>query len=193
MLWEGLFLDIDPLRKERRIKKIRKWCKVLGHPSTVRPRNLNPTRVRWNTSTTRSRGTKKNYPQYITSLDPNRSRKKQVVAGQDNYMIIPCNLSICDSTTWVLDTRSPFNIYNSLQGLQVSKKFEEGERFLNVGDGRSILVLALGTVKLVFKSNIITLSECHFCPSFLLNIISVGLLTMYGYEILIKEIILISL
>ena len=108
-------------------------------------------------------------------------------------MITPCNFSICDSTTWVLDNESSFNICNSLQGLQVRKRFEEGERFLNVGDGRSVPILALETIKLVFKSNVIILSECHFYPSFLLNIISIDLLTMYGYEISIKKIILISL
>ena len=102
-------------------------------------------------------------------------------------MITLCNFSIYDSTTWVLDTGSSFNIYNLLQGLQVSKRFEEDERFLNVRDGRPVPVLALETIKLVFKSNIIVLSKYHFCPSFLLNIIFVGLLAMYGYKILIKK------
>ena len=84
-------------------------------------------------------------------------------------MITPYNFSICDSTTWILDIESPFNICNLLQSLQVSRRFEEGKRFFNVGDGRPVPVLALGTIKLVFKSNVIVLSECHFCPSFLLN------------------------
>ena len=108
-------------------------------------------------------------------------------------MITPCNFLIYDSTTWVLDTESLFNICNSLQVLQVSRRFEEGERFFNIEDGRSVPVLALGIIKLVFKFNVIILSECHFCPSFLLNIICVGLLAMCGYKILIKKIILISL
>ena len=58
-------------------------------------------------------------------------------------MITPCNFSICDIADWILDTGSPFHIYNSLQGLQINKRFEQGERFLNVGDGRPVLVLAL--------------------------------------------------
>ena len=97
-------------------------------------------------------------------------------------MITPYNFSIYDSIIWILDTRSSFNICNSLQGLQVSKTFEEGESFLNVGDEKSVPILALGIIKLVFKSNIIVLSECHFYPSFLLNIIYVGLLAMYTVE-----------
>ena len=51
-------------------------------------------------------------------------------------------------------------------------RFEEGDRFLNVGDGRPIPVLALETIKVVFKSNIIVLSKYHFCPFFLLNIVA---------------------
>ena len=101
-------------------------------------------------------------------------------------MIKPYTFSICDTMTWVLDTGSPINICNSLQGLQVSESFEEGERFLNVGDGRSVPVLALGIIKLVFDSQVVILNDCHFCPTFLLNIISVGLLTK-RYKISIKK------
>ena len=79
-------------------------------------------------------------------------------------MIIPCNFSIYDSTIWILDTGSPFNIYNLLHDLQVSRRFEEDGRFSNVGDGRSVSVLVLVIIKLVFKSNIIILSEYHFYP-----------------------------
>ena len=102
-------------------------------------------------------------------------------------MITPCNSSICDCTIWVLNIESSFNICNSLQGLQVSRRFEEDERFFNIRDGRSVSVLVLETIKLIFKSNVIVLSEYHFCPFFLLNIISIDLLAMYGSEILIKK------
>ena len=40
-------------------KEQKKRCKVLGHPSPVRPKNPNPIRVRWNASTARSRGTRR--------------------------------------------------------------------------------------------------------------------------------------
>ncbi len=43
---------------------------------------------------------KRNCPQYIASLDPNRPKKKmQSVADQGTYMITPCNFSICDNST----------------------------------------------------------------------------------------------
>ena len=65
-------------------------------------------------------------------------------------MIKPYTFSICDIMTWVLDTGSPINICNSLQELQVSESFEEDKRFLNVEDGRSVSVIALRIIKLVF-------------------------------------------
>ena len=102
-------------------------------------------------------------------------------------MITPYNFSICDTATWILDSGSPIHIYNSLQGLQVSRRFEDGERFLNVGDGRSVPVLALEIVKLVFNSSVITLDDCHFCPSFLMNVISVDLLAKQDYDLSIKK------
>ena len=85
--------------------------------------------------------------------------------------------------TWILDTDSPINIGNSLQELQVSRRFEDDKRFLNVRDERSIPVLALE----IIKPHVIVLSDCHFCPSFLLNVISVGLLAKKNYEISIKN------
>ena len=102
-------------------------------------------------------------------------------------MITLYNFFICDTTTWVLDAGSPYHICNSMQGLQVSRRFDEGERFLNVGDGSKVSVLALGIMNLVINSRTVILSECHYYPSFLLNIISVDLLAMYGYKFLIKK------
>ena len=71
--------------------------------------------------------------------------------------------------------------------MQVSRRFEQGERFLNVGDGRPVPVLALEILKLVFESHTVVLSDYYFCPSFFLNIISVGLLVINNYEISIKK------
>ena len=125
---------------------------------------------------------KKNCPLYIAFLDPNRPKKMQ-----GNYMITSCNFSICDTTAWVLDTESPYHICNSMQGLQVSRRIDEGKRFLNVGDGSKVPVLALEIMNLIINSQNVILSECHYCPSFLLKIISVGLLAMNGYQFLIKK------
>ena len=67
-------------------------------------------------------------------------------------MITPCNFSLIDTMTRVLDIESPIHICNSLQDLQDTRRFGEGKRFLNVGDGRSVSVIALGIIKLIFES-----------------------------------------
>ena len=77
--------------------------------------------------------------------------------------------------TWVLDTGSSIHICNLLQGLQVTRRFGEGERFLNVENERSVPILALGIIMLVFNSHFIILNDCHYYLSFLLNVIFVGL------------------
>ena len=105
-------------------------------------------------------------------------------------MITPCSFSICDTTNWVLDTESPIHICNSLQRLRISRRFKEGERFLNMEDGSRVPVLALGVMELCFESCKILLSDSHFCPSFLLNVISVYQLAIEGYDFLIKKDIL---
>ena len=56
-MWEGLLLDVDPLRKRRRTRRTKKGYKMLGHPSPVRPRNPSPIRVRQNAFTVKSKGT----------------------------------------------------------------------------------------------------------------------------------------
>ena len=45
-------------------------------------------------------------------------------------------------------------------------------------------------MELFFESCKILLSDCHFCPSFLLNVISVGQLAIEGYDFSIKKDIL---
>ena len=110
-----------------------------------------------------------------------------MIASQGTYTITLCNFSICDTTIWVLDIESLVYIYNSLQGLQISRKFKNDERFLNRRDGSQVSILALGVVQLVFKSNSVILSDCHYCPSFLMNIISIDLLIKDGYSLSIKN------
>ena len=92
---------------------------------------------------------KQNCLAHIATLDPNRPKKKkrQMLVAQGNYMITPCNFSIYDSTNQILDIESLINIYNSLQGLQVRRRFKNNERFLTIGDGRSIPVQALGVIE----------------------------------------------
>ena len=56
-----------------------------------------------------------------------------------------------------------------------------------MGDGSRVLVPTLEVVELYFESCKILLSDCHYCPSFLLNVISVGQLVIEGYDFSIKN------
>ena len=51
----------------------------------------------------------------------------------------------------------------------------------------AVPVLALGVLELFFESYKITLSDCHYSPSFLLNVISISLLANENYEFSIKN------
>ena len=100
--------------------------------------------------------------------DPNRlKRNEQLVADKDVYMITPYNFFICDTTIWVLNIENSVYICNSLQELQVSRKFKNDKRFLNVGDGSQVSIQTLGVVELIFKSNSVILSDYHYCLLFL--------------------------
>ena len=54
-------------------------------------------------------------------------------------------------------------------------------------DGSQVPILTLGVIELVFKSNSVILSDCHYYSSFLMNIISVDLLTKDDYNLSIKN------
>ena len=86
-----------------------------------------------------------------------------------------------------MDTESLINIYNSLQGLQISRKFREGEQFLNVENGSLVPVLALEAMQFIFESSSIMIDKCHYHSSFIMNVIFVGLLAKLDFKFLIKN------
>ena len=45
----------------------------------------------------------------------------------------------------------------------------------------------LKTLQLIFKSSSIMLNDCHYCPSFMMNVIFIGLLAKLGYKFIIKD------
>ena len=55
-----------------------------------------------------------------------------------------------------------------------------------IENGNHVPVLTIGVLSLAFESCRVELVDCHYCPSFIMSIISVGLLASCGYELLIK-------
>ena len=58
---------------------------------------------------------------------------------------------------------------------------------MNVGDERAVPVLVIEKVQLILNSNVIILDDYHYYPSFLINIIFIGLLAKDGYNFFNKK------
>ena len=58
---------------------------------------------------------------------------------------------------------------------------------MNIEDGSLVPILALETIQLIFESNSVMLDECHYYPSFFMNIIYVGFLAKLDFKFLIKD------
>ena len=73
-----------------------------------------------------------------------------------------------------------------ITGLQISRRFEDGEWFLSIENENHVSVLVIGVLSLAFESCRVELVDYHYCPSFIMSIISIGLLASCGYELSIK-------
>jgi len=80
---------------------------------------------------------KRNCKKYLDSL----KNKKQGKTSMKNVFMI--SLTNTNSSMWVLDTGSSFNICNTLQGLQITRWLKKGEINLQAGNGANVVVLAL--------------------------------------------------
>ena len=57
---------------------------------------------------------------------------------------------------------------------------------MSVRNGNRVPVLVIRVLSLIFDLSTVELVDCHYCPSFIMSIIFVGLLASSGYELLIK-------
>ena len=73
-----------------------------------------------------------------------------------------------------------------MQGLQVSRRYEDGEQSLSVENGSYVSVLTIGVLSLIFDLSTVELVDYHYCPSFIMSIISEGLLASCGCELRMK-------
>lgn len=120
---------------------------------------------------------KRNCKEYLASLKD----KKQGETLMKNVFMI--SLTTTDSLLWVLGTGSSFNICNMLQGLQISRKLKKGEVNLQAGNGAKVVVLAVGSISLMLPTGkIFMLDDCYYVTKFVLNIISVSMLNLYGFS-----------
>jgi hypothetical protein len=95
----------------------------------------------------------------------------------NTYMknVFMISLATIDSTRWVLDTGSSFNICNTLQGLRINRRLKKGEINLQVGNGASVAALLVGSISLILPTGkTLLLEDCYYFPKFVSNIISIS-------------------
>nr|KYP48511.1 Retrovirus-related Pol polyprotein from transposon TNT 1-94 [Cajanus cajan] len=120
---------------------------------------------------------KRNCKKYLDSLKEN----KQGMTLMKNVFMI--SLTVTDSSMWVLDTGSSFNICNMLQGLQITRRLKKGEVSLQVGNGENVVALALGSVSLIMPTGkVLVLDNCYYISTFVSNIISISMLAKRGFR-----------
>ena len=125
---------------------------------------------------------KRNCKKYLDSL----KNKKQGKTLMKNVFMI--SLTVTDSSTWVLDTGSSFNICNTLQGLKITRWLKKGEINLQVGNGANVAALALGSISLNMPTGkVLVLNDCYYVPNFVSNIISISMLDKRGFRIIFNN------
>ena len=77
------------------------------------------------------------------------------------------NLTSVPTHTWWLDSGATTNISVTMQGCLNCRKPSDAERFIYVGNGKSVEVEAIGTFRLLLKTGYyLDLNETYIVPSF---------------------------
>ena len=102
--------------------------------------------------------------------------------------MIELNMSLNQTSTWVLDTVCGSHICNLLQGLRRSKTLKEEEVIIRMGNGARVVVVAVGSFDLLMPTGkTIILDNCYFVPSIVRNIISIPMLDLDGFSFVIEN------
>jgi hypothetical protein len=89
--------------------------------------------------------------------------------------------------TWCVDSGSTNHVCNSLQGFQETRKLNEGEMSVTLGDGTRVSVHSIGIVELYFNSRVLILTDCLYVPEIRRNLISVTFLGKCGYTSILRD------
>ena len=123
---------------------------------------------------------KKNCKLFLEGLN---TAKKTFDASSSGIYVIEVNVFTSDNNTWVFDTGCGAHICNNVQALSNSRRLEQGEVELRVGNGAKVPALAVGTCSLTLPSGLILeLNNCYFVPSITKNIISIPVLDNEGFS-----------
>ena len=93
------------------------------------------------------------------------------------------NLTSVPRHTWWLDSGATTHISVSMQGCLSCRKPNDVERYIYVGDGKTVEVEAIGKFRLLLKTGLyLDLNETFIVPSFRRNLISISALDKSGYS-----------
>ncbi|OIT20602.1 hypothetical protein A4A49_37387 [Nicotiana attenuata] len=125
---------------------------------------------------------KGNCKEYFATLKD----KKQSETLMKN--VFKVSLATTNSSLWVLDTGSGYDIYKMLQGFKISRRLKKGEVNLQVGNGAKVAAVAIGSISLIIPtSKVLMLDDCYYVPKFVSNIISAYMLDKRGFCINIEN------
>ena len=92
------------------------------------------------------------------------------------------NLTLVPSDMWWIDSCATTHINVSMQGCLRCWKPSDGERYIYVGDCKTVEVEAIGNFRLLLKTGFyLDLDETYFVPSFRRNLISISSLDKFGF------------
>ena len=99
-----------------------------------------------------------------------------------SFVCSEVNLTSVPAHTWWIDSGATTHISVSMQGCLSCRKPNDSERYIYVGDGKSVEVEAIGTFRLLLKTGFyLDLKETYVAPSFRRNLVSVSVLDKAGY------------
>ena len=84
--------------------------------------------------------------------------------------------------TWWIDSGATTLISVSMQDCLSYRRPRDGERYIYVGDGKSVQIEAIETFRLLLKTGYyLDLKETFVVPSFRQNLVSISILDKFGY------------
>ena len=99
-----------------------------------------------------------------------------------NLVCSEINLTSVPRHTWWLDSGATTHISVSMQGCLNCRKPNDNERYIYVGDGKTVQVETIGVFRLLLKTGFyLDLYETFVVPSFRRNLISISALDKFGY------------
>ena len=100
-----------------------------------------------------------------------------------NLVCSEVNLTSVPRHTWWIDSSATIHINVSMQGCLSCRKPSDGERYIYVGDGKSIKVEGFKTFRLLLRILFyLDLNETFIVPSFRWNLISISVLNKFGFS-----------